>query len=66
MEGEVHPLIGGALNEGGSALHPAKVEFEEKESGELEDPAGPGAGSTLFGQLKYSGYAIQDGITVGG
>ena len=64
LEGELHPLIGGALNEGGAALHPAKIEFAGKTSGELEDPLGPGSGGYDTGQVKYLGYGVQDGITV--
>jgi len=64
FEGELRPNIGGALNEGGSALKPAKTEFLGKSSGELEDPLGPGAGGSQLGQVKYLGYLLQDGVTV--
>jgi len=64
FEGELHPLVGGALNEAGNALKPAKAEFIGKPSGELEDPLGPGAGGNNTGQVKFLGYAVQDGVTV--
>jgi len=64
FEGELHPLIGGALNENGNASKPAKTEFTGKASGELEDPLGPGNGGSNTGQIKYMGYTVQNGVTV--
>jgi hypothetical protein len=64
FEGELHPTVGGGLNEAGNALKPAKAEFKGKESGELEDPLGPGAGGNNTGQIKYLGYTVQDSIQV--
>jgi hypothetical protein len=65
FEGDVYAKVGGKLNEGGNASKPAKMEFKEKESGELELEGSPGTGATFRGQLKYLGYTIQDAITIG-
>jgi len=64
FEGELHPSIGGALNEQGSAGKPAKTEFLGKASGELEDPLGAGNGGSQTGQIKYLGYTTQNGVSV--
>jgi len=63
FEGELHPLIGGALNGVGPAS-PSQVEFTGPSSGTLEDPLGPGAGGSNKGQVKYNGYETQSLIRV--
>jgi len=64
FEGELHPLIGGGLNNAPSASNPAVVEFIGTASGTLEDPLGPGLGGANTGQVKYLGYETQTPISV--
>ncbi len=64
FEGELHPLIGGSLNNAASAASPAVTEFTGASSGALEDPLGPGEGGSNKGQIKYLGYESQASISV--